>query len=248
MTHVDARQSDATKEQDVTTADTEIPTLTTVATATAMLNDLAQTHEWVSVFWDRGWGDSGQVAEISIIVDGNGQEPKAWLIHDVYNQLRADGVIAANSLKTFKARRIHDFKTPPPAPEPDVNPADVAETVIRGVLDAMPDKPVHAEFYRGPDPNSPLPRILKDIVQTPADYAAGFVLVLPGTREIAISAQVPEPFFGYSIVGRATCLSYPRTDSGDVDVEALRGDEFRAAFVAVIADRLAAIVAAGASL
>lgn len=103
-------------EGEMTMTDTKTtPTLTTTHGARTMLDHLAETHEWVSVFWDRGWGDSGEKAEISIIVDGNGQQPKAWITPEVYKDLRERGIVQPNSLKTFKARRVHNFKTPPSA-------------------------------------------------------------------------------------------------------------------------------------
>jgi len=61
-----------------------IPTITIETLAVAKMKELAETHEWVSVFCDRGWGDHGEVAEISIIVDGNGQKPIAYLSTEVY--------------------------------------------------------------------------------------------------------------------------------------------------------------------
>lgn len=89
---------------------TNIPTLGTPSMAIAQLELLRKEHEWVSVFWDRGWGDSGQPLEISIIVDGNGQKPIAWITKEVYKELLATGVIEPNTLQTFKARRLHDFQ------------------------------------------------------------------------------------------------------------------------------------------
>lgn len=89
---------------------TDVPTLTETAEAVSMLEQLRETHEWVSVFWDRGWGDSGQPLEISIIVDGNGQKPLAWITREVYQELRDQQVIRENTLQTFKARRLHDFR------------------------------------------------------------------------------------------------------------------------------------------
>jgi hypothetical protein len=81
----------------------------TTAEAEALMRRLAKDNEWVSVFWDRGWGDSGQVAEISVIVDHNGQMPKALLTPDIYKELQASNVIRGNTLQSFKARKIHDL-------------------------------------------------------------------------------------------------------------------------------------------
>lgn len=90
----------------------EIAVCETTVEAEDMLAELAGTHEWVSVFWDRGWGDSGQPLEVSIIVDGNGQNPKALLSREIYQELLDEGVIRANSLQTFKARKLHDYCSP----------------------------------------------------------------------------------------------------------------------------------------
>lgn len=87
-----------------------VPTLTTVDDVIALMQTLAGQYEWVSVFWDRGWGDNGEVAEISIIVDGDGQSPLAWLTREVYAELLRRQSIAPNSLNTFKARKLHDFR------------------------------------------------------------------------------------------------------------------------------------------
>lgn len=89
-----------------------IPQLETTAEAEALLQELAQSHEAVSVFWDRGWGDSGQPLEITIIVDHNGQMPKALIDKEIYDDLRQRDLIDENSLVTYKARRIHDFCGP----------------------------------------------------------------------------------------------------------------------------------------
>ena len=85
------------------------PTLADIAEAVDLMAALSERYEWVAVFWDRGWGDSGQKAEISIIVDGDGQMPLAWLTPELYADLLNCRAIAPNSLHTFKARRLHDF-------------------------------------------------------------------------------------------------------------------------------------------
>jgi len=87
----------------------EIPVCESAQEAEDLLGELVSTHEWVSVFWDRGWGDSGQPVEISIIVGGNGQNPKALLDKEIYRELLDNGVIRPNSLQTFKARKLHDY-------------------------------------------------------------------------------------------------------------------------------------------
>lgn len=89
-----------------------IPELESAAEAEDLLAELGSVHEWVSVFWDRGWGDSGQPLEVTIIVDGNGQMPKALLNREIYEDLLERGVIRDNSLQTFKARKLHDYCSP----------------------------------------------------------------------------------------------------------------------------------------
>lgn len=73
----------------------------------------AHADKWVAVFWDRGWGDDdidGNPLEISIIVDGKGQQPLAYITSATYRQLLDDGRIDENSsLLTHKARKLHVF-------------------------------------------------------------------------------------------------------------------------------------------
>lgn len=83
------------------------PTIDDPGAARAVLAALAVDHEWVSVFWDRGWGDSP--LEISIITDGDGQNPHALITTDVYDALRDHGDIEPNSLRTFKKRKVHNY-------------------------------------------------------------------------------------------------------------------------------------------
>lgn len=224
------------KDRTVTT--TATPTITTTDDARSLLAQLAESNDWVSVFWDKGWGDSP--LEISIIVDGDGQAPRAYLTNDVYRQLLADGTIRVNSLKTYKARRLHDYRTPKPEEKtgPDAN--DVAEQVIRRLFGEHPDWPMHAEFYRGLDPDSRLPRNLFEYLDTPTREAEWFVRLLPGCAEIAVSAAGEYDMCGSELIGTATVVDYPRND-GDVDLEALNGPEFRARLVAVVEDKLTAI-------
>jgi hypothetical protein len=86
-----------------------IPTLGTVADALEFMTTLRQRYDDVAVFWDRGWGDSGERAEITVIVGGNGQMPLARLGDGVYRDLVADGLVGADCYGGFKARRVHDF-------------------------------------------------------------------------------------------------------------------------------------------
>lgn len=89
-----------------------IPVIDTTDAAETLLQQLRARDEnaWVSVFWDRGWGDAGTVTEISIIADGDGQWPYAYLTESVYERLVVSGVVAPNSLQTYKARKIHDYE------------------------------------------------------------------------------------------------------------------------------------------
>lgn len=221
----------------------EISTIATVDEAKAFLDKLAQDNDWVSVFWGRGWGDSGQKAEISVIVGGNGQDPKAYLTDEVYRSLLADEVIPPNSLKTFKARRLHDYKEPPPDPEPKVNPAKVAEQVIRSLLAGMADVPVRAEFYRGLDPNSRTPRVMHEVVTTPVCGREWFVRVLPGAFDVAVSAAGALFLGEADVIGKATCLVYPTAGPDDLDRAALEGPEFRAELERLIRAKYADVVA-----
>jgi hypothetical protein len=228
------------------TATTDIPTLTTVEEATNTLRELAETHDWVSVFWDRGWGDSGQTAEISIIVDGNGQQPKAWVTTEVYKQLVRRHVVGENTLMTYKARRVHDFKAPAVEEKTGPTANDVAEALIRAIVADRPDLPIKARFFRGLKRGRSGPVITEDEMETPAADDGWFVLLLPGCAEVAISAQEPT-FMGPDIIGRgvADCVRYPHF-ADKVDMEALAGDAFRAELVAAIDEKAAVITAARA--
>jgi hypothetical protein len=223
-----------------------IPTLTTVEDAHAKLRELAEHHEWVSVFWDRGWGDSGQTAEISIIVNGNGQEPLAWLTAEVYRALRDQRTVGENTLMTYKKRRVHDFKAPPVEEPTGPTANDVAEEVIRSIMADRPDLPIVARFYRGLERGPFGPVINEDFVETPAADSGWFVMLIPGHSDVAMSAQEPD-FLGPRIIGGgvADCLSYPQTGD-EVDLEALAGETFRARLLAAIDEKVAVIAAARA--
>ncbi len=212
-----------------------VPTLTTVEEATALLAQLAETYDWVSVFWDRGWGESP--LEISIVVGGNGQDPKAHLTDEVYRALRSAGTIPPNTLKTFKSRRLHDYRRPPEREQTGPTANDVAEQVIRAVFDEHPDWPMHAEFYRGLDPDSDTPRTMYDHLYS-AIYARSrggvwHVLAHPGCREVCVSLQEPTALGPMTHGGAAAVdiVQYPRTPDGDVDLDALAGPDFRARLV-----------------
>lgn len=240
------RENELSTEErnEMTDQQTTVPTLTAVEDAHALLRELAESHDWVSVFWDRGWGDAGQTAEISIIVDGDGQQPKALITPEVYRDLLAQKIVGENSLKTFKARRVHDFKTPPVPEKTGPTANDIAEQVVRDLMEAHPDWPLRAEFYRGLDPDSRLPRVMHEVVENEPHADGRRVLMLPGHSSVAISAQERD-ILGYDIIGGsvAQSLTYPRTDDG-VDLDALAGGVFRAELVAVIKVKLDEIEAA----
>jgi hypothetical protein len=73
---------------------TSIPTLATVTDAETLLDQLAAQHEWVSVFWDKR---GRHTPEISIIVDGEGQEPKAWITEDVHRSLISSDAVGEDT-------------------------------------------------------------------------------------------------------------------------------------------------------
>jgi hypothetical protein len=225
----------------------QIRLIDTTADAVALLNELAESHDWVSVFWDRGWGDHGQTAEISIIVDGNGQKPHAHLTPAVYQALVADKVVGENTLMTYKARRVHDFKTPPVEEKTGPTSNDVVEQVLRDILNDHTEKPIRVRFYRGLERGTYGPRVVEEVVQTPAAEDGWFVLLIPGHSDVAISAQKPS-MFGADIIGGgvAGCLSYPKDAEGEPDLEALAGLEFGRKLLAAIDEKIAVIEAARA--
>jgi len=225
----------------------QIRLIDTTDAAVALLNELAESHDWVSVFWDRGWGDSGQTAEISIIADGNGQQPHAHITPDVYKALVAAGVVGENTLMTYKARRVHDFKTPPPVEKTGPSSGEVAEQLIRGIIRTFPEKPIAAEFYRGVERGPHGPKVCHEYDETHATEAGWFVLLIPGHSDVAISAQRPG-FLGPEMIGDkpADCLAYSQVD-GEVDVEVLAGTDFRQQLLAAIDEKIAVIEAAKAA-
>jgi hypothetical protein len=175
------------------------------------------------VFWDRGWGDSGQTAEVSIIVDGNGQQPKAHITKSVYTALVDAGTVGENTLMTFKARRIHDFKTPPKPEKTGPDNSAIAESVVRRYIADHSDQPIRVEFYRGLSRGPYGPQVDHEYLSTPtAGKGRHFVLLLPGFDSAAISAQEPG-FLGPDIFGGgiADSFAYPMLADGAVDADAL---------------------------
>jgi hypothetical protein len=214
-----------------------IPTISSVEEATDTLHTLAHDHDRVSVFWDRGWGDSGQTADITIMVDGNGNDPKVRITDEVYRTLIAENIIGGNTYGGFKKRRIHDFKTPQPEERTDPTSNEVAEQVIIDLMVDHADLPIRASFWRGI-------RQPGEFLQTPAAGDGWFVMLIPGHSDVAMSAQEPT-ILGPDIIGGgiADCLQYPRNGS-QVDVAALAGDEVRAELLDAIRAKVAVISAA----
>lgn len=84
------------------------PPLLDFAEACNLLRKLFNTKSLdVSVFYDAGWGSSP--AQVSIVLDGNGQGPLAYVTLETYERLQAAGVVGPNNLRTFKARRSHPY-------------------------------------------------------------------------------------------------------------------------------------------
>lgn len=84
------------------------PKVLEYAEAAALMHKIFEKQTLdVSVFVDSGWGNAP--TEISIIVDGNGQGPVAYITKEAYEKLLQAGVIGENNLYTFKARRNHPY-------------------------------------------------------------------------------------------------------------------------------------------
>lgn len=189
-------------------AKTETPTLDTTAAAVDLMRALAAAgRPWVAVFWDRGWGDSGQVAEISIITDGDGQNPHAFLTPQVYELLRVQDIIEPNSLQTFKARKIHKFAEQPAPeltaeekrPQPQALAAPLARQWVRQEFGSE-DFPV--QVWRVEDSGSYHPAMSVEVIAV----AQGFIVnayghanfvgaeLLPlGERGMGVEVELPHP-------------------------------------------------------
>lgn len=220
-------------------------TLTTVTEVEALLRDLAETHDWVSVFWDRGWGDDDNPAEISVIVDGHGDQPKAHLTKAVYAALVDSGVVGEDSYGGFKARRIHDFKTPP-EPEktgPSVN--EVIEEVLRGLFAEHQDLPLKTAFFRGINKGNSWNPINEDELVTDAyRISKGYVNIHPGGGSPIVTAWDSKGMFGDK-VGEASTVQAP-TRNGEIDVDGMRQLAFREELLAAIRSQLAVLDEASA--
>lgn len=224
-----------------------IPTITAAAEAESLLRELATDHDWVSVFWDRGWGDSGQATEISIIVDGNGNQPRASLTKDVYRQLITAGTVGEDTYAGYKARRIHDYKVPPEPEKIGPTPNEVAEGVLRGLFANNPDLPLKTAFFRGINTGnrrSPFHNPINEDVLTTEAFGRGngYVNISPGAGEAYISAWT-SGYFGDRIRDGVT-VHYPRGTEPNgygglnPDVAAMRGSEFADELLAAIRSQL----------
>jgi hypothetical protein len=217
-----------------------IPTFETAVDAVAFMNQLAVTHDWVSVFKDRGWGDAP--LELTIIVDGDGQNPKAHITPDVFKQLRADSTIGPNSLMTYKKRSVHDYKTPPAPVRTEPTPNEVAQQVIRELLAEHPDVPARGEFFRSLAKGPWGPIINEDVAQSDSCGREWFVRIKPGGGDAVITGAGRWSFGYNDFIGKPVCVSYPRTD-GVEDVDAMRRPEFKAALWAAVEGKLAEVQA-----
>lgn len=120
---------------------------------------------------------------------------------------------------------------------PRVNTTQLGEQAVRRFMADNPHLPIVGSFYRRPG--------LHEYADTPA-AGAWFVLIYPFLDHAAISAQGPGRLGTDVIGGLADHLPYPRTASGEVDVEALSGDEFQRILAAAVAEKVAVIEAARA--
>jgi hypothetical protein len=75
--------------------------------AIQLMESLIQKTNDVGVFLNKGWGDSS--LEITIIINGDGQNPLASINYDTYTKLLDSKIIGPNCLQTFKARKFHPF-------------------------------------------------------------------------------------------------------------------------------------------
>jgi hypothetical protein len=219
---------------------TDIQTLTAVTAAEAALNGLAEGHDWVSVFWDKR---DRRTPEISIMVDGDGQDPKAYLTKEVYAALVDQRIVGENTYAGFHARRIHDFKTPPVPEKTGPTSNEIAEDLIRDLIATHPELPIVAAFFRGINRGNAWNPINEEIVGTPAAADGWRVYLKPGHSDVCLSAQEPT-FLGPDIIGRgmADRLDYP-TSGAEVDLQALAGPTFREQLLAAIVEKVAVIEA-----
>lgn len=84
------------------------PKVLDYAAAAALMHKIFEKQTLdVSVFVDGGWGD--RPTNISIIADGDGQNPLAYVSKETYERLQASRVIGQNNLRTYKSRFNHPY-------------------------------------------------------------------------------------------------------------------------------------------
>lgn len=215
--------------------------ITTIDQAITTLDNLRAQHDDVGVFWDRGWGDNDETADISIIVDGDGQQPHARINATVYALLVDRQIIDADSYIGFKARRIHAYKPTPPPEKTGPTAYEVAEEILTGMFAAHQDLPMKTAFTRGFTKN-PYSPIVKDTYTTDAYGTGGFVNLSPGGAEVYLSAWDGPGFFRDRI-GDGVTVQFPRADDGKPDLDAMRSPEFTAELLAAVHAQLALLPA-----
>jgi hypothetical protein len=214
---------------------TDIQTLTTVTAAEAALNGLAEGHDWVSVFWDKR---DRRTPEISLMVDGDGQGPKAYLTKEVYAALVDQRIVGEDTYAGFHARRIHDFKTPPVPERTGPTANEVIEEVLRALLVGHQDLPLKTAFFRGINKGNVWNPINEEVFVTAA-YGPGadYVNIAPNGGDAYVSAWTG----GYwgDRVGDGVTVPCPRGADGERDVKAMLSPAFRADLLAAVQSQLA---------
>jgi len=136
-------------------------------------------------------------------------------------------MVAENSLATFKARRLHDYKIPAADDPAGPSSNDIAEQAIRRLFAEHPEWPMVASFFRGVGRVGGGPVVNYETISTDAyDPGGWFVKLMPGHSDVAVSVQEPT-MLGPSPVEVAKCLGYPRSGDG-VDLDGLAGEGFAA--------------------
>lgn len=70
-----------------------------------------QDKNEVGVFTDNGWGEGVENDRVfSIILNGDGQNPLAYISRDTFEKLKTNRLIGSNILKTYKDRTYHEFE------------------------------------------------------------------------------------------------------------------------------------------
>lgn len=77
--------------------------------AVRVMKDLAAENDIVSVFWDQK--RDGDHPEITVTTGTVPLEPRVFLTDKVYGELRDQGIIGEDNLRTFRDRRLHVFSS-----------------------------------------------------------------------------------------------------------------------------------------